>query len=197
MFEKRIESLSNLEEESKAEEGEGDKFEFFDERDNNKNNHTDKLLKTMSSEMTDIQNEDPLNKDITTKSAKSIWNIYFYMGEIKKIHKANGIQFITDRFIKKFKEYTKILESTDEEENNMSLRKSIFEESKNSYSEEINSDIEVKKMKFEKFMLLLLLGSCDLTHTYSLRKKNENNYKEIIDMIKINKINELKMLNKN
>jgi len=195
MFEKRIDFLKTLdEEELKIEK---DEFEFFDEKDN-KNDHIDQLLKTMGPEMSDVQSTDPLDKEIFNPTAKSIWNIYFYIGDIKKIEKANGIQFINDRFIKKFKEYTKFLKHNNEEvEINLNLRNSILEESKSSYSEDINNDIEVKKMKFEKFMLLLLFGSCDLTHTYSLRSKNANDFKEIINMIKINKINELKRLNKN
>lgn len=56
--------------------------------------------------------------------------------------------------------------------------------------------LKSNKMKFEKFMLLLLLGSCDLKYTYSLRSKHANDFKEIISMIKINKINQLKRLNK-
>ena len=162
MFEKRVESLKLQEDETNnSYEEDKEEVEFLEDRENDKNNHTDKLLKTMSSEMSDVQAYDPLNKskNNSNKMADCIWNIYLYMGEMKKVKKASGIQFITDRFIKKFKEYHKVYgQNYDQSDGSFMLRKSIFEESK-MYSDEINNNIEVKKMKFEKFMLLLLLGS--------------------------------------
>ena len=45
-------------------------------------------------------------------------------------------------------------------------------------------------------MLLLLLGSTDLSDSQNLKQGYANDYKEIINLMKINKINELKRLGK-
>ncbi|CAI2372473.1 unnamed protein product [Moneuplotes crassus] len=199
MFTKRIDSLKQIEEE--VQEHPTDEFDINIFEEDNPKENTEKLLKSVTKEMNEISGKEADRSDSMNHqndpTAKGVYDIYFYLADNKKYQKANGIQFITDRFIKKYKEYVKNFKPIeDQSEANPQSHIPPFEENKESFTEELEKDIEIKKMKFEKFMLLLLLGSCELKYNYSLRSKYANDFKEIISMIKINKINELKRLNK-
>lgn len=170
-----------------------------------------KLFQTMNSSMEDMLNSELISgkkfdyKETETTEPRpqaatsGIWNIYFYMSEETKIKKTTGIQFITDRYLARSKEFYKSTiqsQSVDEDYFKFEEHQSQVEESKDTTPED-ETDRELKRLKFEKYILLILLGSCDLADHWVLKEKYENDFKEIIYMMKINKINELKRLNKN
>lgn len=175
--------------------------------------HKNKLFQTMNSTFEEIRNTEIVSGKLfdyketkenalqfKKKSTKGIWNIYFYMSEVCKIKKASGIQFISDRYLNKSKDYYKstIMDANNEDEEIFTFEEhqSKMEETKD-VGDEGDQDKEIRKLKFEKYILLFLLGSCDLAEHYGIRQKYMNDFKEIIHIMKINKINELKRLNKN
>ena len=148
----------------------------------------------------DYYEEKDMIETYAQKGPNETSNIYFYMTDVGKIKKISGIQFITDRYLRKSKEYyNNSMVTTDTQPSSQfsfEEHQSRSEESKD-YVEETESEKEIRKLKFEKYILLLLLGSCDLSDPNHLKKKYADDYKEIILMMKINKINELKRLSKN
>lgn len=109
---------------------------------------TNKLLKSVTSEMNDVSPKEPSGsfaKKNDKNTSKGVYDTYFYLADYKKYQKASGIQFITDRFIKKYKEYTKNFKPIeDQSEASPPPRKPPFEEEKGSFVEEIESDVEIK-----------------------------------------------------
>lgn len=114
MFEKRLENLQSLEEDN----GEGeDSPDLYEERSpfnrtlietGKKKSNLIKTFGTDAGVMTTSNLMEPFNDFTPTKKVtRGAWNIYFYMSELTKIKKTSGIQFITDRYLKKSKEFYK------------------------------------------------------------------------------------------
>lgn len=125
------------------------------------------------------------------KGSKEAHNIYFYIADVWKVKRVSGIQFVTDRYMKASKGILHRSKSSE----GFQQHQSSHEDSKN--PDESESNDQLQKLKFEKYILLLLLGCCDLSGSWFIKSSQADDYKEIINMIKINKINELKRLGKN
>jgi hypothetical protein len=174
MFQKRLEKLQSIEEEN--DEGEDDHdHDVFDDRFNvnrtivetKVKNHLVRTFGTDAGLTTTVGLMDPLTDYKSFKKAnRSAWNIYFYMSELTKIKKTSGIQFITDRYLKRCKKNSSSVPSNDHEDNEFQFEEhqAKLEESKEEESEKDSSQ-ELTKLKFEKYILLLLLGSCDLSQS--------------------------------
>jgi hypothetical protein len=203
MFEKRSESLLSQENEK-----EEDSEEVIEENQSNPTlldakNSNNKLFESMDSTIEDIRNTDITSGkkfDYLTKQGSNIeipkrskeaHNIYFYIADVWKVKKVSGVQFITDRYMKASKDLLRQSTPSTDTQQPQSSR----EESKG--PEEDKPNVQLQKLKFEKYILLLLLGCCDLSECWYLKPSQADDYKEIIKMIKINKINELKRLGKN
>jgi hypothetical protein len=174
MFVKRLEKLQIIEEKNDESEGDDDTDVFDDRLNSNRTIVETKtkhhLVRTFGTDA-GLTNTgglmDPLtNYKSSKKVTRSAWNIYFYMSELTKIKKTSGIQFITDRYLKRCKKNSSTIPSNDHEDNEFQFEEhqARLEETREEESKQ-DSNQELTKMKFEKYILLLLLGSCDLSQS--------------------------------
>ena len=137
-------------------------------------NSSNKLFETFDSTLEDIRNteitvgrefdyDNPIklkSSDSQSTTAKEANNIYFYMSDPCKISKVSGIQFITERYLSKAKEFKRRSSHGNEDRPSELSRthQSSLEETKETADlDEVEK--QLKKLKFEKHMLMLLLGS--------------------------------------
>ena len=168
MFEKRSEILKNKTEEE---------FEEVNNLSRSANltllearNSSNKLFETFDSTLEDIRNteitvgrkfdyEKPIkmkSNDSQSNTAKEANNIYFYMSDPCKISKVSGIQFITERYLTKAKEFRRrsSLGNEDISIGQSDSHQSNLEETKQ--PEVINEeDKQLDKLRFEKHILML------------------------------------------
>ena len=96
-----------------------------------------------------------------------------------KLNKVNAVQYLTESR----SNYNKTNNNFDFQ--SLKTDKSGLEESKN-VEQSVQQENPSEKTKFEKYIMLFLISSNDMSQLHNLRKRYVDDFKEIVNIMKIN-----------